>query len=128
MSMYKTGIVGQVGAETVTQTQVEPAGGAALAADAIYTGARRVYGVVIDNSLNSATSYLRLWDQVGVPSIGTEDPHVILKADASTKVQYNFDVGVYFATAIKAAVVTTAGTAGATAPSGTMTISYLLGP
>jgi hypothetical protein len=52
---------------------------------------------------------------------------MILKADAATKVQYNFDVGVYFVNGIMSAVVTTAGTAGATAPSGTMTVSYLLG-
>ena len=128
MSEYKTGIVAQVGTAVVAQTQVEPAGGVALATDAIYTGSIRVYGVVIDNTLNTAASYLKCWDQVGTPVIGTEVPHMILKADAATKVQYNFDVGVYFATALKAAVLTTAGTAGATAPSGTLTINYLLGP
>jgi len=127
MSMYKTGIVDQVGIDIVQQTQVEPPGGAALVADLIYFGARRAYGVVIDNSLNTAASYLKLWNQTGAPTIGTDAPHVILKADAATKVQYNFDTGVYFGSGIMAAVVTTAGTAGATAPSGTMTISYLLG-
>ena len=128
MSMYKTGIVAQVGEEIVQQAQAEPAGGAALVADLIYFGAIRVYGVVIDNSLNTAASYLKLWNQTGAPTIGTDAPHVILKADAATKVQYNFDTGAYFGSGIMAAVVTTAGTAGATAPSGTMTISYLLGP
>lgn len=127
MSMYKTGIVAQVGADIVQQTQVEPSGGAALATDLIYTGARRAYGVVIDNSLNTAASYLKLWNQTGAPTIGSDAPHVILKADAATKVQYNFDIGVHFGSGIRAAVVTTAGTAGVTAPSGTMTISYLLG-
>jgi hypothetical protein len=127
MSTYKTGIVAQAGTDIVQQAQAEPAGGVALAADLAYTGAIRAYGVVIDNSLNSAISYLRCWDRTSAPTIGTDAPYMILKADAATKVQYNFDVGVYFVNGIMSAVVTTAGTAGATAPSGTLTISYLLG-
>jgi len=126
MSTYKTGIVAQVGTDIIQQTQVEPAGGGALAADRIYTGAFRVYGVVIDNSLNSAISYLKCWD-LAAPDLANDAPHMLLRADAATKVQYNFDTGVYFATAISAAVVTSGGTGGVTAPSGTMTISYLLG-
>jgi len=127
MSEYKTGIVDQVGEYIVQQTQSFPAGGGVLAADLIYNGAIRVYGVVIDNSLNTAISYLRCWNQTGAPTIGTDAPHMILKADAGTKVQYNFDRGVYFGSGIMSASVTTVGTAGSTAPSGTMTISYLLG-
>ena len=127
MAKYQVGIVAQVATDIAQQTQTEPAGGAALGTDLIYFGAVRVYGVVIDNTLNAAISYLRCWNQTGAPTIGTDAPHMILKADAATKVQYNFDTGVYFGSGIMAAVVTTAGTAGATAPSGTMTISYLLG-
>jgi hypothetical protein len=127
MSTYKTGIVDQVGTDLIVQTQVEPGGGVALGTDLIYFGTIRVYGVVIDNTLNTAISYLRCWNQTGPPAIGTDAPHMILKADATTMVQYNFDTGVYFGSGIMSAVVTTAGTAGATAPPGTVTISYLLG-
>jgi len=126
MSVYETTIEAQVGASIVAQTQSEPAGGAALSSERIYTGARRVYGVVIDNSLNSAISYLKFWD-LAAPDMANDAPHMILKADGGTKVQYNFDVGVYFTTAIEAVVVTAGGTGGVTAPSGTMTVSYLLG-
>lgn len=128
MSTYKTGIVDQAGVDIVQQTQTEPAGGVSLGTDLIYFGAIRVYGVVIDNTLNTAISYLRCWDRTGAPIIGTDVPHMILKADATTKVQYNFDTGVYFGSGIMSAVVTTAGTTGDTAPPGDLTISYLLGP
>ena len=127
MAEYKTGIVAQVGEYIVQQTQTEPGVGGVLAAELIYFGAIRIYGVVIDNSLNTDISYLRCWDRTGAPTIGTDVPHMILKSDAGTKVQYNFDRGVYFGSGIMSAVVTTAGTAGATAPAGTMSVSYLLG-
>ena len=55
MAEYKTGIVAQVGTDIVQQTQVDPGGGGALAAELIYFGAIRIYGVVIDNSLNTAS-------------------------------------------------------------------------
>ena len=124
MTTYKTNIESQVGTAIVTQTQVAPGGGVALSADEIYSGSIEIFAVVIDNSLNTEISYLKMW--TAAPNIGTTVPTVILKVDAAVKVQYSFDTGIEMS-AIHAAVVTTAGTAGATAPSGTMTINYLLG-
>jgi hypothetical protein len=129
MSDYKTGIVAQVGTDIVHQTQVPPAGGAALASELIHTGAIRTYCILIDNTLNSAITYLRFWDTTtaGAARSGTDAPFMILKADASTKVQYNFDKGIYFGTGIHTAAVTTAGTAGNAAPAGNVNTTYLLG-
>ena len=129
MSDYKTGIVAQVGTDIVNQTQVPPAGGATLASELIYSGAIRTYCILIDNTLNSAVTYLRFWDTTTASDAqsGTDLPFMILKADAATKVQYNFDKGIYFGTGIHTAAVTTAGTAGNTAPSGNVNTTYLLG-
>jgi len=129
MSEYKTGIVAQVGTNIVHQTQVPPAGGAALASELIHSGAIRTYCILIDNTLNSSIAYLRFWDTTtaGDAESGTDLPYMILKADAATKVQYNFDKGIYFGTGIMTAVVTTVGTTTNVAPTGNVSMTYLLG-
>ena len=129
MSDYKTGIVAQEGTDIVNQTQVPPAGGATLASELIYSGAIRTYCILIDNTLNSAVTYLRFWDTTTASDAqsGTDLPFMILKADASTKVQYNFDKGIYFGTGIHTSVVTTVGTTTNVAPAGNVSMTYLLG-
>jgi hypothetical protein len=125
----KTDIVAEVGTAIVNQTQEPPAAGAALASELIYTGAIRVYAAVIDNTANSSIAYLRFWDTTtpGDAQSGTDLPYMILKADASTKVQYNFDKGIYFGTGIHTSVVTTVGTTTNVAPAGNVSMTYLLG-
>lgn len=129
MSEYKTAIEAQVGTDIVHQTQVPPAGGAALVSEISFSGAIRTYCILIDNTLNSAITYLRFWDTLTASDAqsGSDTPFMILKADAATKVQYNFDKGIYFGTGIMTAAVTTAGTAGNTAPTGDVNTTYLLG-
>lgn len=129
MSEYKTGIVDQVGTSIVRQTQVPPAGGGVLASELIHSGAIRTYCILIDNTLNSAITYLRFWDTTTASDAqsGTDLPFMILKADAATKVQYNFDKGIYFGTGVHMAAVTTAGTTGNTAPTGNVNTTLLLG-
>jgi len=129
MSDYKTAIESQVGTDIVHQTQTPPAKGVSLASELIYNGAIRVYAVVIDNTANSSLAYLRFWDTTtaGDAESGTDLPFMILKADASTKVQYNFDKGIYFGTGIHTAVVTTVGTTTNVAPAGNVNLTYLLG-
>ena len=87
-----------------------------------------MYAVVIDNSLNTSVSYLKCYDSVGAAAIGTTHPFMILKSDAATKVQYSFDKGVAFATGIEAAVLTSKGTAGTTAPSSDVNLTFLVTP
>tara|TARA_R110000751_G_C13430182_1_gene441467 strand:- start:48 stop:440 length:393 start_codon:yes stop_codon:yes gene_type:complete len=129
MSEYKTAIEPQVGTSIVRQTQVPPAGGAALVSEISFSGAIRTYCILIDNTLNSEITYLRFWDTLtaGAARSGTDAPFMILKADAATKVQYNFDKGIYFGTGIMTAAVTTVGTTGNTSPTGNVNTTYLLG-
>ena len=93
--------------------------------------------VLIDNSLNSADSYLRLWDASSAGGItnGTTDPIFVLPAAAGKSVDYTFAaVGSYgtlssrganFANGICYSVVTVGGTSGSTAPSSAVTVKFL---
>ena len=128
MTVGSTIIESQVASTVIAMTQSFPSGGAALAVQAITASATDVYAVVIDNSLNTSASYLKCYDTTGSITIGTNHPQMILKADAGGKVQYSFDKGAPFATGIKAAVLTSKGTAGTTAPSSEITITFLATP
>lgn len=126
MGVYKTPTKTAVGTAVVTQTQSPPAAGVALAVEAITASATEVYAVVIDNTLNSVDCYLKGFNTTGAVGEGTDDPNLILKADATTKVQYSFDTGVTLSAGLKAMVTTTPELAGVTAPSGDVTIYYLV--
>jgi hypothetical protein len=126
MSTYKTVIDPQVAGIAITMSQSFPAGGGALATQAVTSYAADVYAVVIDNSLNTSASYLKCYDATGTPGIGSSQPFMILKSDAATKVQYSFDKGVAFSSGIAAAVLTSKGTAGTTAPSSEVNLTFLV--
>tara|TARA_A100000172_G_scaffold69382_1_gene49435 strand:+ start:504 stop:893 length:390 start_codon:yes stop_codon:yes gene_type:complete len=128
VAVYKTDIESQVASSVVSMSQSFPSGGAALAVQAVTASATDVFAVVIDNSLNTAVSYLKCWDTTGSITIGTDNPNMVLKADAGVKVQYSFDAGVPFGSGIKAAVLTSKGTAGTTAPSNDVNITFLATP
>ena len=128
MTIHKTTIDPQVASTAISMSQSFPSGGAALASQAVTTSATDVFAVVIDNSLNTSASYLKCWDTAGSITIGGDNPNMILKAEAGTKVQYSFDTGVPFGAGIKAAVLTSKGTAGATAPSNDVNITFLATP
>jgi|TARA_A100001518_G_C1223626_1_gene69603 hypothetical protein len=126
MTVAKTGVPASIGTNTevVTFTQVHPGAGVALSSEQLAVASRRVFAVEIDNTSNADPSWLKLW--VSSPTIGTTVPTMILKADGNTKVQYTVDRGVVLSL-IYAAVLTTKGTAGTTAPAGTVTTRMLLG-
>lgn len=128
MTVYRTDIESQVAAATISMSQSFPSGGASLSEQVITSSATDVFAVVIDNSLNTAVSYLKCWDTTGSITIGTTNPNMILKAEAGAKVQYSFDAGVPFSAGIKAAVLTSKGKAGTTAPSNDVTITFLATP
>ena len=83
-----------------------------------------IYWVIIDNTNNSAASYLKFWDATGSVTLGTTDPVVILKAPASTKLQYSFPRGIAFGSGICYACTNSAGTAGTSAPSSAVSIRF----
>mgnify|MGYP003672206688 FL=1 len=128
MAVYKTDIESQVASSVISMSQSFPSGGAALAVQAVTASATDVFAVVIDNSLNTAVSYLKCWDTTGSITIGSVNPNMILKADAGVKVQYSFDAGAPFSAGIKSAVLTSKGKAGTTAPSNDVTITFLATP
>lgn len=84
---------------------------------AIKASAGTLYSIIVDNSANAAVSYLKLWDAAsGSVTVGTTAPDWIIKIAASVKKTIVFPEGLAFATALSAACVTTAGTAGTTNP------------
>jgi hypothetical protein len=111
-----------VGASLLKFEQAYPGKGVALTPTTIKTGTHRVIAVVIDNTQNTASSYLKLY--VSAPTLGTTDPFVILKAPANAKLQYTFDPGMELAHSY-GAFLTTPGITGAGAPEGTTT-AYIL--
>jgi hypothetical protein len=125
VTVYRTDVESQVAASIISMSQSFPSGGASLSVQAVIGSSANVFAVVIDNSLNTAASYLKCWDTTGSISIGGVNPNMILKAEAGAKVQYSFDAGVEFSSGIKAAVLTSKGTDGTTAPSNDVTITFL---
>ena len=91
-----------------------------------------VNNVIVDNSLNVAATYVKLWNLAsGSVTVGTTDPDEIIYVPAGaivTHVLYTgAAVGKTFATGLTAAAVTTGGTGGVTSPSSAckVTVSYI---
>lgn len=87
---------------------------------AVVSGAKKIVSLELDNSLNSAATFFKMWDLAsGSVTVGTTAPDWIIKVAASEKPVINVpsaDTPFKFATAISWAAVTTAGTAGTTSP------------
>lgn len=84
---------------------------------AIDSSSGKIHSLVIDNSANAAVSYVKLWDAAsGDVTVGTTAPDWVFKIPASIKRTIVFLEGLAYATALTAACVTTAGTAGTTNP------------
>tara|TARA_R100000664_G_C2725361_1_gene117484 strand:- start:419 stop:808 length:390 start_codon:yes stop_codon:yes gene_type:complete len=128
MTVYKTDIEPQIAGAVISMTQTPPARGVVVTVQTVTSSATDVFAVVVDNSLNTSASYLKCYDSTGSITVGTNNPQMILKADAGTKVQYSFDTGTPFSTGIKAAVLTEGGKTGTTAPSSDVTITFLATP
>lgn len=101
--------------------------------DAVKASSALVYSIFIDNSGNgAAASYVKLYNLAsGSVTVGTTAPDMILYAPAAFVGQLlgftKSAPGVPFGTALTAACVTTAGTAGTTPPSNPVivTINYV---
>ena len=85
-----------------------------------------LFQVKIDNSANSAKSYVKLYDAAlsGV-SVGTTEPDFILPVAAESTAEYSFFPGVFFDTGLVAACVTTAGKSGSSNPSNSVIVQFL---
>lgn len=111
---------------SVTTTVLRNPIGAAIVADLdadetpeldIRSGAATLFRVRIDNSANTAATYVKFYDQTTV-TLGTSVPFMILcaKAGKILKVAVGVGEGVAFGTAISVAATTAGGTGGTTGP------------
>lgn len=101
------------------------------AADAVKASSAKVYSVIVDNSANAgAASYVKLYN-TGTVTVGTTAPDEVIYVPQGVVVEHflftGANAGKTFGTAVSAACVTTAGTAGVTSPvsSVIVTINYV---
>jgi hypothetical protein len=100
--------------------------------DAIKSGSTRLYYVIIDNTANSAASYVKLFNNTsGSITVGTTAPDEIIYIPGLSIITHMFFTsaapGKVFGTALTAICVTTAGTAGTVPPASSVnfTASYV---
>ena len=101
-------------------------------ADGVKSSSTLVYNVFVDNSLNGAATYVKLFNlAAGGVTVGTTVPDEVIFCPANSRITQLFfnnnAPGKTFGTALSACAVTTGGTAGATGPSSNcgVTISYV---
>lgn len=94
---------------------------------AVKASAGTLYAIIIDNTANAAEAeYVKLWDAAsGSVTVGTTAPDWVFKIPAAVKRAIVFTEGVAFATALTAACVTTAGTAGTTNPTSDVVVTII---
>jgi hypothetical protein len=97
-------------------------------ADGIKSSSALVYNVQVDNSLNGAASYVKLYNVAsGSVTVGTTVPDMVLLVPANKVETYIFSTsaspGLTFGTALSAACTTAGGTSGNTSPSSSVIVS-----
>ena len=94
--------------------------------NAIVSGTSYISSLILDNSLNAAASFLKLYDAAS-PTIGTSAPDFIFKVAASEKLQVTFHKNKpKFTTALSLACVTAGGTAGTVSPSSSVPLGLVV--
>jgi len=100
--------------------------------EGIKASSAKVFSVIVDNSLNNAATYVKLWNLAsGSVVLGTTAPDEIIYVPASVIVTHVLYTGASqgknFGTALSAAAVTAGGTAGVTGPSSptVVTVNYV---
>ena len=71
------------------------------------SGGGTIYHLEFDNTMNSAVTYLKIYEQTSV-SLGTTQPSIIIKAAASTKEYMSIPTGMVLATGASYVATTTA--------------------
>jgi len=125
MAVTTKNLLAQSADVVYTLTQEFPGLDVAVTMQTIFGAGCKFFAIQIDNTNNSSSnSYFKIWTSA-TATIGTDTPSVILMADAGAKVQYTFDTSFSLSQA-HGVVTTTAGTAGATGPQGTVTVKLLM--
>jgi hypothetical protein len=100
--------------------------------EGIKASSAKVFSVIVDNSLNAAATYVKLWNTAsGSVVIGTTVPDEVIYVPGLAVVTHVMYAGATpgktFGTALSAAAATTGGTAGVSNPSSavSVTINYV---
>lgn len=93
--------------------------------DSVLTAATTIYMVKVDNTLNSAASYFKMYNNAA-PTVGTTAPDVIIPVPAYKTATLVVPEGMAFATDLSYACVTTAGTAGTTDPTNAVKLEMVI--
>ncbi len=98
------------------------------AVDAIKASSTVLYYLIIDNTLNVASSYVKLYNLAsGSVVVGTTAPDSIVYCPAGVIITVPFFTGaaqgITFGTALSATCVTTGGTAGSSSPASNVTLT-----
>ena len=83
-----------------------------------------LYHIDIDNSLNTAASYLKIYDSADATA-GTTSPQYVLKAPGSTRISYSIPEGQPLGTALGYCCTNAGGAAGSTGPTNDVTVRFL---
>jgi hypothetical protein len=84
---------------------------------AVKASSGKIYAIIVDNALNAAASFVKLYDLAqGSVTVGTTPPDFILKVANAVKKTIHFPDGIDFATALTIATTTANGLGGTTPP------------
>jgi len=100
---------------SVTATAVANATGAAS----------NIHYIEVDNTANSAASYVKLWNHAA-PTVGTTVPDVVVRAKAATKEHFIVPQGIVFGAALSYACTTAGGTAGTGSPTSAVIVRMIV--
>ena len=93
---------------------------------AVKASAGTLYTIIMDNTANSVSEFVKFWDIAsGSATVGTLAPDWIFKIASASKHTITFPEGEAFNTALSAACVTTAGTAGTTNPTANVAVDVI---
>ena len=91
-----------------------------------HSGAAKLSGWFVDNSNNSAKSYIKFYDATGSVNVGSTVPLALFMIPASTSRMFSMPGGISFANGIAYAVTTAGGTTGSGAPGTALTVRLLI--
>lgn len=119
MALTTTPITNPIAAAIVIQSVISATGNMDVRA-----GASTVYQVDIDNSLNAAATFVKLYD-AAAPTIGTTAPDFVFKVPAGARRVITLGLEGTALTNLSIAGVTTGGTAGTTNPASACIVRIL---
>ena len=91
-----------------------------------HSGAAKLSGWFVDNSNNSAKSFIKFYDATGSVNVGTTVPFALFMIPASTSRMFSMPGGISFSNGIAYAVTTAGGTTGTGAPGTALTVRLLI--